>query len=115
MDSAIDNYLELNAWKAQANCRGMGHLFFRPEDEKLQAAEPRERAAKKICAQCVVFSECLEYAWQNEEQGVLAGMTEEERIAAGMPVPQEVILRVYRREQAKRYRSKGRLSEKQSA
>ena len=38
-----------------------------------------ERAAKRICADCVVRVECLQWAFSNEKYGIWGGYTAEER------------------------------------
>ena len=43
-------------------------------------AKARSRDAKRICAQCTVKSECLEYALKNDERfGIWGGLSERER------------------------------------
>lgn len=68
-------------WQDRAACKGapLG-LFFGPENERGDAKKTRESAAKAICAQCPVRSECLEYALSLPERyGVYGGLNEDER------------------------------------
>lgn len=63
------------AWRAYANCKGLGPDLFYPETDITDAA-------KEICRACVVREECLEYALANREKfGVWGGMTKNERQA----------------------------------
>ena len=64
-------------WKKSGNCHGLDTELFYPE-KKLGNAAINE--AKAVCANCVVKSECLEYALTNGEHfGVWGGMSERER------------------------------------
>ena len=72
----------MEAWQAQAACRGpQAFVFFPPphferKDEKLA----REQQAKAICANCPVREPCLAYALRiREPHGVWGGMSEAER------------------------------------
>lgn len=77
--------LELEArWQDIAECKGMDPtLFFGPEHaETVKEKRDREDAAKAVCNQCPVRSECLEYALDaREAYGIWGGMTELERRA----------------------------------
>lgn len=67
-------YVEIGSWWDQAACRQSDPaLFF--SDSPADAAE-----AKKVCAECPVRAECLEYANANgEKHGVWGGLTTVER------------------------------------
>lgn len=72
-------------WQAKAACRGpQAAVFFPPPQFERKADRlERERRAKAICAECVVRSECLDYALQiNEPHGIWGGLNEHERRAA---------------------------------
>lgn len=61
-------------WADEAKCLQADPDTFFPE----KGGSTRE--AKRICAQCEVSSECLEYALANEERfGIWGGMSERER------------------------------------
>jgi WhiB family redox-sensing transcriptional regulator len=62
------------AWQADALCSQTDPEAFFPE----KGGSTRE--AKKICQQCDVKSECLEYALANDERfGIWGGLSERER------------------------------------
>ena len=70
------------AWQLKAACRGpQASVFFPPshverKDEKLD----RETRAKCICADCLVRSDCLDYAIKiREPHGIWGGLNEIER------------------------------------
>lgn len=48
------------SWIEHAACRGMGAHLFYPED-KTRNSNRQAATAKKICAQCPVQEQCLEY------------------------------------------------------
>lgn len=61
-------------WRSIGACRGLDPEIFFPEDDA------GERAAKDVCAGCVVRLACLEYALATREKhGVWGGATESER------------------------------------
>lgn len=73
-------------WQEQAACAGMDTgLFYPPEiteRKRRGVTGERERVelAKKICADCGVRIECLEFALDNrEEHGLWGGLTPRER------------------------------------
>ncbi len=81
-----------NDWQSLARCADPDVdpiLFFPGKGSSYGMDE-----AKAICAECVVCSECLEYAiWSGEKFGIWGGTSElgrrkirRERRAAGMPV-----------------------------
>lgn len=62
------------AWQADALCAQTDPEAFFPE----KGGSTRD--AKKICAQCEVKAECLEYALTNDERfGIWGGLSERER------------------------------------
>ncbi len=62
------------AWQERARCRDLDVEMFFPE--KGRAA----RAAKRVCMECPVRAECLEYALRRREtEGVWGGLTPTER------------------------------------
>ena len=66
---------EREDWRDDAECvRHPGEVDFFPERGE------SVRAAKAVCAQCPVKTECLEYAMQwNHLSGVWGGLSERER------------------------------------
>ena len=60
-------------WRERSACAGKQELFF--SDHKLTVV----REAKKVCAICVVRSQCLAHAMKHDEYGVWGGMTANER------------------------------------
>src|SRR3954447_25167315 len=61
-------------WMAQGSCRGMNPSVFFPSDGA------GFEAAQRICMECPVRAECLEYALANRiEQGAWGGTSERER------------------------------------
>ena len=65
---------ELLPWQQEALCAYVDPDVFFPE----KGGSSRE--AKRICAQCAVRDECLEYALANDERfGIWGGMSERER------------------------------------
>jgi WhiB family redox-sensing transcriptional regulator len=62
------------AWMLQGSCRGANTTSFFPSNGL------GVEAAQKICRDCPVQAECLEYALLNHiEQGVWGGASERER------------------------------------
>lgn len=62
------------SWQADSLCSQTDPEAFFPE----KGGSTRD--AKKICAQCEVKAECLEYALQNDERfGIWGGLSERER------------------------------------
>ncbi len=62
------------AWQADALCAQTDPEAFFPE----KGGSTRD--AKRICNQCEVKSECLEYALKNDERfGIWGGLSERER------------------------------------
>jgi WhiB family redox-sensing transcriptional regulator len=62
------------AWQEDALCAQTDPEAFFPE----KGGSTRD--AKRICAQCTVRAECLEYALRNDERfGIWGGLSERER------------------------------------
>jgi len=69
-------------WHLKAACRGPeSTLFFPPSTpERREERDAREAKAKRICAQCAVREDCLEFALRvREPHGIWGGLTEAER------------------------------------
>lgn len=67
-------FIDIENWKQRARCRDLDTNIFYPEDGL------GVESAKAICANCVVITDCLEYALANrEEYGVWGGQSERER------------------------------------
>lgn len=69
-------------WQLRAACRGpRSTVFFPPASgERRDERELREARAKVICADCLVRSECLDYALSiKEPHGIWGGLNEHER------------------------------------
>ena len=47
---------------AGAECKGLGELFFGPDEEPASHQVWRERRAKAVCGRCPLQQACLEYA-----------------------------------------------------
>ena len=63
-----------DAWMLHARCRGMNPSVFFPTDGA------GFEAARRICVECPVRAECLEYALTNQiDQGAWGGTSERER------------------------------------
>jgi WhiB family redox-sensing transcriptional regulator len=63
-----------NEWMLRALCRGMSPSVFFPTDGA------GFEAARRICVECPVRAECLEYALANQiDQGAWGGTSERER------------------------------------
>lgn len=66
--------LETLPWAAEAKCLQADPETFFPE----KGGSTRE--AKRICSECTVRNECLEYALDNDERfGIWGGLSERER------------------------------------
>jgi WhiB family redox-sensing transcriptional regulator len=66
-------------WRSVAACRNTEAEFFFPIGATGTAIEQIE-SAKRVCRQCDVSAECLEFALAtNQESGVWGGTSEEER------------------------------------
>ena len=73
---------ESGSWQDNAGCRGPeSDQFFPPiKGERRQEKRDREVRAKNICAHCVVFGQCLDYALSvREVHGIWGGTSGTER------------------------------------
>jgi WhiB family redox-sensing transcriptional regulator len=70
-------------WESRALCRADARCFVAPmSGEPAEERRARESAAKRICADCPVRRECLEYALRVREPiGIWGGLNETERRA----------------------------------
>ena len=71
-----------DTWQRKAACRGPeSTLFFAPALPEARAdRDAREERAKRICRECSVRGECLEYALRiREPHGIWGGLNEQER------------------------------------
>lgn len=67
-------------WVSLALCKGQTDTFFPNEEESRGKAFVMYREAKKICAECPVRLECLQYALdEGIFFGVFGGKTPKER------------------------------------
>ena len=69
-------------WHLKASCRGPeSQLFFPPSlPERREEREAREARAKRICLDCPVLDDCLDFALRvREPHGIWGGLTEAER------------------------------------
>lgn len=68
--------LRPEAWQADAACKGIDPNLFHPTD----SSPTTIRDAKKVCVDCPVRKQCLDYAMRNRENdGVWGGLSTEER------------------------------------
>ncbi|MGV9870991.1 WhiB family transcriptional regulator [Rhodococcus koreensis] len=68
------------SWQWQARCRSMDtDFFFTYDGEPRGARLRRERAAKHVCAQCSVQSECRSHAIMVGEHGIWGGTSDLDR------------------------------------
>ena len=86
-----------HTWRDQALCRDTDPELFFPIGTTGFALLQLEKA-RQVCGECLVRSECLEFALDtNQDSGIWGGLSEEER-------------RVIRRQRARLSRRKGSLS-----
>ena len=74
--------LEDQEWREHASCLQFPAVLFFGFDESEAPAEKRlrEEQAKRVCVDCRVRGECLEYALSaRESHGIWGGMTDVER------------------------------------
>ena len=70
---------DVDAWRNRAACRNTSPELFFPVGTTGIALD-QIVAAKRVCGQCPVTHECLEFAIAtNQEAGVWGGQTEDER------------------------------------
>lgn len=74
----MDEYAFLNEY---GNCSAekVEINFFFPESPSASVLREQEKAAKKLCNECVVKSACVQVAIKNGEYGIWGGTTERER------------------------------------
>jgi WhiB family transcriptional regulator, redox-sensing transcriptional regulator len=70
-----------------AACAGRTGLFFAPHAESAKQRERRETQARALCLVCPCLEPCRTWARSHREYGFWGGESEEERAAAGYPVP----------------------------
>jgi WhiB family redox-sensing transcriptional regulator len=75
------------AAKRDPACRGRTGLFFAPHAESAKQRERRESQARALCLVCPWLDPCRDWARSHREYGFWGGESEEERAAAGYPVP----------------------------
>jgi WhiB family redox-sensing transcriptional regulator len=68
-------------------CVGRTGLFFAPHAESAKQRERRETQARALCMVCPRLEPCRAWARSHREYGFWGGESEEERAAAGYPVP----------------------------
>lgn len=74
----------MRAWENQANCRGLDPEIFFPSKYDFKSV----KEAKKICASCLVKTQCADYATDNDlDDGIWGGMTKAERIIYNAILP----------------------------
>jgi WhiB family redox-sensing transcriptional regulator len=79
-----------DAWRHRAACRDTSPELFFPVGTTGIALDQID-AAKRVCGQCPVTHECLEFAIAtNQEAGVWGGQTEDERRRVRKGVESEV-------------------------
>ena len=66
-------------WMAYGHCRGADVNLFFPSAEDTVSAQASIAAAKALCAQCGVISECRAWAMMYEGFGVWGGLSAKER------------------------------------
>ena len=72
----------ITSWESRAVCREADARCFVPpmSGESADERRGREAAAKRICAECPVQRECLDYALRVREPfGIWGGLNETER------------------------------------
>lgn len=71
------------AWRDQAKCKGMTHLFFPTTSDGMKGSEVESRIEepRAICETCPVQQECLDYALEwRVPHGVWGGKSTRERL-----------------------------------
>jgi WhiB family redox-sensing transcriptional regulator len=68
-------------WQHRGSCRGTDtDMFFSPDGERGHARARREHAAKQICQDCPVLTECRTHAvTAAEPYGIWGGLSETDR------------------------------------
>lgn len=68
-----------DAWRDHALCRDTDPELFFPVGTTGQAVVTQDQA-KRVCCECEVKQQCLDYALDtNQDSGIWGGLTEEER------------------------------------
>ena len=68
-----------DVWRDHALCRDTDPELFFPVGTTGQALVSQDHA-KRVCRECTVQQECLDYALDtNQDSGIWGGLTEEER------------------------------------
>lgn len=62
-------------WMLEAACAGRGSEEFFPDESDGETAVP----AIKVCTDCIVQDECLQYALRHADVGVWGAMSERQR------------------------------------
>jgi WhiB family redox-sensing transcriptional regulator len=74
LEAVVDENPDQYVWMLNAKCRGVNPAEFFPSDGS------GVEVAQRMCAECPVRAECLEYALENRiDQGVWGGASERER------------------------------------
>lgn len=84
------------AWMDEADCAGIGSDWWYPRAREDRASEIG-REAKRVCRNCPVRLECLEYALDiKEEYGIWGGLTPGERrkIPRNIPLTADLLDRL---------------------
>lgn len=70
-------------WSARAACRGVedAEVMFPTAARGTAAYEAQVRAARAVCGECPVRTQCLNYALTGEDEGVWGGLDPDERRA----------------------------------
>jgi len=69
----------IESWRDRAACRDTDPELFFPSGSTGDAVDHIE-AAKSVCARCPVRENCLEFAFEtNQESGIWGGASEDER------------------------------------
>ncbi|MDR2538820.1 MAG: WhiB family transcriptional regulator [Bifidobacteriaceae bacterium] len=77
------------SWQIDAKCSGMDPDVFFPVGTTLQAIE-KVAHAKNICSECMVVTDCLDWAIStNQDSGIWGGKSEEERRVLRRQLPKK--------------------------
>lgn len=63
----------------QADCRGMNTDLFYMNREELQLEGMTYMTLRRICSDCPIWRDCLEYSFRYERHGMFGGVTSLER------------------------------------
>lgn len=68
-------------WQEKGRCRNLSvEVFFEADGIRGPRRRRWEEAAKQVCAQCPVITECRAHAVAAEDYGVWGGLTAQERL-----------------------------------